>query len=321
MFLDFPLFEREGEADMQINHLRNFSEVARCGSINQAAQRVFASPQALSSSIAALEHELGYKLFVRHHRGVVLTEAGKQVYDDLQTILPMVIKWFNLGQEQDASGAGKVQIYVALSLCASFNRLLIQQGRECPELEVTVHEARSERIRSLIQNGKANLGVVSVEEDSREAWIADVQKRGWTAVKLMEDEFCAVLGKDYFPELGTALRKQDFGKMRYISSSDEHDSISKKIAPYFGERMQSRSESLSSNLCMVALNEGVVFLPRRVALCEPLYQSGMLRLLPIQDLRLKATHYMLCAQSDGASPAERFLMEQIGAFYNRADWE
>lgn len=306
---------------MQINHLRYFTEVARCGSINQAAQTLFISPQALSSSIASMENELGCKLFFRHHQGMLLTQAGQQVYDDIQEFLPKIMGWFELGQKQEAGSSGRVQIYVALSLCSSFNRLLIQQMKDYPELEVTMREARSDKIRSLIQCGKANLGLISVESDSQERWEADFQKNGWTAVKLMEDEFCAVLGQDYMPEIQGSLTEDDCKKMCYISSADEHDPISRRFASRFGRIMQSKSESLSSNLCMVALNEGVVFMPRRVALCEPLCQSGMLRLLPIQGMHLKSTHYIFCAQMRAASQTERFLMEQIVEFYSHADWE
>lgn len=306
---------------MQINHLRYFTEVARCGSISQTAQTLFISPQALSSSIANLENELGCKLFLRHHQGMLLTAAGRQVYEDLQEILPRIMSWFELGQKQADGSAGKVQIYVALSLCSSFNRLLIQQGKEYPDLEVIVKEARSQLVTKMIQNKKVNLGLVSVEGDSQEYWEQNFRKNGWTAVKLMEDEFCAVLGRDYFPDIQDCLTKEDCAKMCYISSSDEHDPISRRFDSYFGHRMQSRSESLSSNLCMVALNEGAIVMPRRVALCEPLYQSGILRLLPIQGISLKSTHYVIHARAAAATPAEKFLMEQIVEFYAQADWE
>lgn len=304
---------------MQVNHLRYFAEVARCGSINQAAQLLFISPQALSSSIASLEAELGYKLFKRYHHGMVLTEPGKQVYEDLQTLLPRMMGWFDLGRDQGASCAGKVQIYVALSLCASFNRLLIQQGRDCPDLEVTIHEARSDLIRSLFQSGKANLGLISVAEDLQSSWEAEAKENGWKIVKLMEDRFCAVLGKDYFPDLQGPLTGEECAKMRYISSSDEHDSISRRFAPHFKDWMQSKTESLSSNLCMVALNEGVVILPQRAAQFEPLFQSGILRVLPVQDIALNSIHYVCCAHPNSASSAERFLMDQIVEFYTQTD--
>lgn len=306
---------------MQINHLRYFTEVVRCGSISQAAQTLFISPQALSSSIANLENEMGCKLFQRHRQGMILTAAGQQVYEDLQEILPKVMSWFELGQKQEEGSAGKVRIYVALSLCSSFNRLLIQQQKEYPDLEIIVREARSQLVTKMIRDGKVHMGLISVEEEGREYWEKIFRKNGWTFIKLMEDEFCAVLGKDYFPEIKEKLTKEDCANMCYISSSDEYDLISKRFAAYFGQRMQSKSESLSSNLCMVALNEGVILLPHRIAMCEPLYQSGILRLLPIESIRLKAAHYLIYTRMDSASAAEKFFMEQIVEFYSHADWE
>jgi DNA-binding transcriptional LysR family regulator len=54
-----------------------FAEVARCGSIRQAADRLHVAPSAISRQIQLLEHELGATLFVRNRRGVVMTEHGQ----------------------------------------------------------------------------------------------------------------------------------------------------------------------------------------------------------------------------------------------------
>ena len=56
--------------------LRYFLEVARTGSVNQAAQRLHVAASAVSRQLGKLEDSLGVVLFERQARGMTLTEAG-----------------------------------------------------------------------------------------------------------------------------------------------------------------------------------------------------------------------------------------------------
>lgn len=62
---------------MEIRQLRYFLSIARCGSFSRASAELNIAQPALSSQIAALEAEFEAQLFVRHSRGVELTEAGR----------------------------------------------------------------------------------------------------------------------------------------------------------------------------------------------------------------------------------------------------
>jgi DNA-binding transcriptional LysR family regulator len=59
--------------------LRLFDVVADAGSFTEAARRLHLSQPALSRQIAALEEQLGAKLFHRHARGLAMTHEGEQL--------------------------------------------------------------------------------------------------------------------------------------------------------------------------------------------------------------------------------------------------
>lgn len=59
--------------------LRTFLAVVETGSITAAADRVSRSQSAASLQIGKLETSLGQRLFERHGRGVVLTQAGERL--------------------------------------------------------------------------------------------------------------------------------------------------------------------------------------------------------------------------------------------------
>ncbi|WP_030796515.1 LysR family transcriptional regulator [Streptomyces sp. NRRL S-337] len=59
--------------------LAYFLEVARTGAVSEAAQNLRVAPSAISRQIAKLESGIGVPLFVRHPRGMTLTDAGSRL--------------------------------------------------------------------------------------------------------------------------------------------------------------------------------------------------------------------------------------------------
>ena len=62
---------------MTNNQIQYMIEVARTGSVNQAARNLFISQSALSNAIRSVEQEFGRKIFHRSSRGVTLPPFGK----------------------------------------------------------------------------------------------------------------------------------------------------------------------------------------------------------------------------------------------------
>lgn len=60
--------------------LRIFHTAAEAGSFTHAADKLGMSQSAVSRQVSALEADLGLKLFIRHARGLVLTEVGEQLF-------------------------------------------------------------------------------------------------------------------------------------------------------------------------------------------------------------------------------------------------
>ena len=67
--------------------LDTFLCVAEAGSFNKAAEKLYISPPAVIKQINLLEKNLDLQLFVRTHRGLVLTKAGQSLYQDTKYII------------------------------------------------------------------------------------------------------------------------------------------------------------------------------------------------------------------------------------------
>lgn len=68
-------------------HLDLFLQVAELGSFSKSADANFITPSAVIKQINLLEADLGVRLFVRTHRGLTLTKAGKSLQKDAPALI------------------------------------------------------------------------------------------------------------------------------------------------------------------------------------------------------------------------------------------
>jgi len=75
---------------MELRHLRYFVAVAEELNFTRAAKRLGINQPPLSAQIRRFEKEMGAPLFVRHARGVELTNDGKLMLEEARVILKQV---------------------------------------------------------------------------------------------------------------------------------------------------------------------------------------------------------------------------------------
>lgn len=63
---------------MTLQQLRYVMAVTECGSMNEAAKKLFVSQPSLSGAVKELEMETGIEIFKRTNKGVLLTPAGEE---------------------------------------------------------------------------------------------------------------------------------------------------------------------------------------------------------------------------------------------------
>ncbi len=95
---------------MLYQRIRSFLEVASCLSFSTAASNLYISQQAVTKQIAALEQELGIKLFYRTTRQVTLTPAGSLLRDDFIQINRQISDSIRRARELEASGKSLLRV-------------------------------------------------------------------------------------------------------------------------------------------------------------------------------------------------------------------
>ena len=147
---------------MDLRILRYFLAVAEEGNITRASERLHVSQPALSTQLAALEDELGQKLFERGARGIELTEKGialKRRADDLVDLAERIeaeIKSKDSGELVGtlSIGAGETPAFRFVARAAKELR------RTNPRLNFSVSSGNGEDILAHLLEGTLDLGVL-----------------------------------------------------------------------------------------------------------------------------------------------------------------
>ena len=145
---------------MTLQQLKYVLEIAKAGSINQAANNLFLSQSVLSVSIKTLEEELGQKIFSRSNKGVQPTPFGNTlisyitpIYLQLQQ-LDNVLYSPNRGRFASLSVA-TTGFYFADKIYAHLLKRYHSLG-----IRITSYDASLEETMQMLYNQTVNLGVV-----------------------------------------------------------------------------------------------------------------------------------------------------------------
>lgn len=143
--------------------LETFLRVADAGSFNKAAEEAYITATAVIKQINLLEDSLGVKLFERTHRGLILTKAGKSLYQDAKYIIQYckdsVTRAKNAMQEDDAViRIGTSPMTPAQLLMQIWPKI----QEQCPDLkfQIVPYENTPENAREILANLGKNIDVV-----------------------------------------------------------------------------------------------------------------------------------------------------------------
>src|SRR5262245_7747165 len=92
---------------MDFRQIRYLVAVADAGSFTAGAKRAFVAQPTLSAAIAALEKELGTKLFERQARGVALTAEGQRAVSHARNVLKAIQE---MRHDKPAIGARRIRL-------------------------------------------------------------------------------------------------------------------------------------------------------------------------------------------------------------------
>ena len=126
---------------MELRHLRYFQALSEELNFSRAADRVHVVQSALSRQIAALEQELGVRLFDRTSRGVRLTVAGKALKERVDAILPKLDDALEITRLTASGELGRLEIgYIAAAMWSILPPTLREHRLRHPQVLFRIRE-------------------------------------------------------------------------------------------------------------------------------------------------------------------------------------
>jgi LysR family nitrogen assimilation transcriptional regulator len=152
---------------MNLAQIETFVHVAEHGSFSKAALVLGMAQPALSRQVRALEVELHEALFLRHGRGVQLTESGRRLLEHCHGILHLVEQAKDDVAAHRDEPVGHVAIAMPPTLARFHTLPLIRAFREqMPKARLALLEGFSTHIAEWLASGRADLGLVYNPEPS-----------------------------------------------------------------------------------------------------------------------------------------------------------
>ncbi len=142
--------------------LRTFLAVAQAGSVTDGAELIHRSQSATSLQIKRLESVLGQTVFVRHGRGVALSEAGRRlipVARDVTARLDTALRDLS-----NAPVTGKIRLGIPDDYGrATLTKIIADFARLHPQAELDVTCALSAGFPEALRKGELDLAIYEVE--------------------------------------------------------------------------------------------------------------------------------------------------------------
>ncbi|MDQ6682883.1 MAG: LysR family transcriptional regulator [Chloroflexota bacterium] len=146
---------------LALPQLEAFVEVARCGSIGGAAERLYVTQPALTSRIQGLERALGSRLFVRGRSGSRLTETGRAFLPYAERVLGALAAGRATVGEMATGSAGRLAIGAAPAVSTYVLPAVLHRFQEShPLVQLAVRAGHSEEVLQMVLREDVELGLM-----------------------------------------------------------------------------------------------------------------------------------------------------------------
>ncbi len=151
---------------MTLQQLKYAAAVARWGSFNEAASRLFISQPSLSAAVRELESEMGVRVFDRTSRGVVVTEEGAEFLGYARQVLEQA----NLLEERYRDAVPRRRLFsVSAQHYAFAVNAFVETVRDLnvDEYDCTLRETRTHEIIEDVATFRSELGILYLNDFNR----------------------------------------------------------------------------------------------------------------------------------------------------------
>lgn len=180
---------------MNIIHMKYAVEVAKTGSLNKAAEKLFMAPPNLSRSIKELESDLGITIFERSQKGVTLTPDGEEFIGYAKSLLKQIDHIESLYKE---NGSKKQRFSISVPRASYVSDALVEFSKDLGKepIEIFYKETNSQRTINNILNHDYKLGIIRYAENYDKFFKTMLEEKGLAYEMVTEFSYKLVMSAE-----------------------------------------------------------------------------------------------------------------------------
>ena len=247
---------------MEIRHLRYFIAVAEEMHFARAAERLNIAPPTLSHSIAALETELGARLFQRKTKSAVAqTDAGKRFFEEARSALRHFEHAETAGRRAARGEVGTIAVgYMHAASCAGVvPDSIIAFHKKSPDVTFNLsHHDIFTQLKGII-DGSFDVGFIRKPQR---------YPTGLTGFVICRRPFWAAIPKDHPLAAQDSVRPAALATAKFIALTIEMEAgiwgnIAAALPPTSSPQVVQRAADSFTLLTMVGAGLGISIVPEQ----------------------------------------------------------
>jgi len=288
---------------MELYPLKVFMTVASEKSFSRAAEKMLRTQPAISLAVQKLESDLQERLIDRSGKELLLTDAGRVVYDYARRFENLTGELENALAELRDNSAGRLVVGANESTSLYLLGHIERYRRLYPKVKVQVRRSLSSKIPSQLIDGDLELGVISYDpEDER-----------LKTMVIYTDHLAFVVS----PRHRFATRGQvsiaELGMETFIAHnvlSPYRDVVIRQFQQHKVQlNMDVEMPTVETIRRMVQRNEGVAFLPHMCV--EQDVEQDALREIKVKELAMERKIRLVCPGKRSLSHAAKAFLELV----------
>ena len=181
---------------MKLQQIQYVVEVARSGSISQAAKNLFTAQSNISNSLKTLEQELGYPLFSRSNSGVQVTSQGKRFIELAETVYSLTSEMSGLTQAKTVRRTFSV-VSEHYSFCHNAFSRLCREYQDSNNINLELLYSNKSGAGDYVLQEKCEIGIIMISPIFSDAHIRKLCASGLSANKIRNVQLFLRLAKNH----------------------------------------------------------------------------------------------------------------------------
>lgn len=167
---------------MTLQQLKYALTIADCGSMNEAAKRLFLSQPSLSETIKELEREIGMQIFLRSNRGIVITPEGEEFLGYAR----QVTEQFGLLQSRYVEKQTREKFSVSMQHYTFAVNAFVETVKRVgiDSYEFAANETTTYDVMENVRNFKSEIGVLYLNDFNEKVMTKIIHEKGLEFMEL-----------------------------------------------------------------------------------------------------------------------------------------